>query len=224
MMPAAIVKPLVPVFISLAITGTCLFGSARRLSWWNAWVLLGLSLIAGLAFTVGRSPELTAERRNIKAGKSWDKLIVSITVLFGPAAVWITAGLDDRFHWSDRMFSSAAPIGVAVALLSTALSAWAIRANRFFSSVVRIQKDRGHAVVADGPYRFIRHPGYAGMSAFMLATPVILGSYWALAPAAGTVAMNALRTALEDRTLHDELEGYTDYARKVRYKLLPGIW
>lgn len=223
-MRLAILKPLVPLFISLSITAACLFASARRLNWWNAWVLLGLSLVAGLAFTLGRNPELTAERRNVKAGKSWDKVIVSITVLFGPAAMWITAGLDDRFYWSNRMFSLAAPIGVAVALLSTALSAWAMRSNRFFSSVVRIQKDRGHTVVADGPYRFIRHPGYAGMSAFMLATPLILGSYWAFAPAAGTAAINVLRTALEDRTLHDELEGYTDYARKVRYKLLPGVW
>jgi hypothetical protein len=132
MMRLATVKPLVPVFISLTITGVCLFASARRLNWWNAWVLLGLSLVAGLAFTVRRSPELTAERRNIKAGKIWDKVIVSITVLFGPAAMWITAGLDDRFHWSNRMFSLAAPIGVAAALLSTALIAWAFRSNRFF--------------------------------------------------------------------------------------------
>jgi protein-S-isoprenylcysteine O-methyltransferase Ste14 len=215
---------LVPLFISLAITAGCLFVSARRLNWWNAWVLLGLSLVAGLAFTLGRNPELTAERRNIKAGKSWDKVIVSITVLFATAVMWITAGLDDRFHWSNSMFSIAAPIGVTIALLSTALIAWAMRSNRFFSSVVRIQKDRGHTVVADGPYRFIRHPGYAGMSAYTLATPLILGSYWAFVPAAAVVVMNALRTALEDRTLHDELEGYTDYGRKVRYKLLPGIW
>lgn len=121
------------------------------------------------------------------------------------------------------MFSLAAPMGVAVALLSTALIAWAMRSDRFFSLVVRIQKDRGHRVVAGGPYRFIRHPGYAGVSAFMLATPLILGSYWAFAPAAGTVAINVLRTALEDRTLPDELEGYTEYAGRVRYRLLPGM-
>jgi len=223
-MRLAAAKALLPIFVSLAITAVSLFASARRLNWWNAWILLGLSLVAGLAFTLGRSPELSAERRNIKAGKNWDKVIVSITVLLGPAAMWITAGLDDRFHWSNRMFSLAAPIGVAVALLGTALSAWAMRSNRFFSSVVRIQKDRGHTVVSDGPYRFIRHPGYAGMSAFTLATPLILGSYWAFAPAAGTAAITALRTVLEDRTLHDELEGYKDYAREVRYKLLPGIW
>jgi protein-S-isoprenylcysteine O-methyltransferase Ste14 len=223
-MRLAIVKPLVSVCFSLAITAGCLFGSAGRLNWSNAWVLLGLSFIAGLAFTVGRSPELAAERRNVKAGKSWDKVIVSITVLLGPMSLWITAGLDDRFHWSNGMSPLAFGAGVAAAMLGAALMAWAIRSNPFFSSVVRIQKDRGHTVVSGGPYRFIRHPGYAGMSAFTLATPLVLGSYWAFAPAAATAAVTVLRTALEDRTLHDELDGYADYASRVRYKLLPAIW
>jgi protein-S-isoprenylcysteine O-methyltransferase Ste14 len=96
--------------------------------------------------------------------------------------------------------------------------------NKFFSSVVRIQKDRGHTVVAGGPYRFIRHPGYTGMSAFTLATPLILNLLWALVPAAATAALTLLRTLLEDRTLHNELDGYSDYARRVRYKLMPGFW
>jgi protein-S-isoprenylcysteine O-methyltransferase Ste14 len=138
--------------------------------------------------------------------------------------MWFTAGLDDRFHWSSHMSPLAFVAGVAVAMLGSALIVWAIRSNPFFSSVVRIQKDRGHTVVSDGPYRFIRHPGYAGMSAFTLATPLILGSYWAFAPAAVTTAVTLLRIALEDQTLHNELEGYTGYARRVRYKLLPGIW
>jgi protein-S-isoprenylcysteine O-methyltransferase Ste14 len=109
-------------------------------------------------------------------------------------------------------------------MLGAALIVWAMRSNRFFSSVVRIQKDRGHTVVEGGPYRFIRHPGYAGMSAFILATPLILGSYWAFAPAAATAAVTVLRTAMEDWTLHNELDGYGDYARRVRYRLLPAIW
>jgi protein-S-isoprenylcysteine O-methyltransferase Ste14 len=223
-MQLAILKPLIPLCFSLLITAICLFASAGRLNWSNAWVLLGLSFLAGLAFTIGRSPELTAERRNIKAGKSWDKVLVSITVLLGPIAMWITAGLDDRFHWSARMSPLAFVAGAGVAMLGAALIVSAMRSNPFFSSVVRIQKDRGHTVVSDGPYRFIRHPGYAGMSAFTLATPLILGSYWAFAPAAVTTAVTLLRIALEDQTLHNELEGYTDYARRVRYKLLPGIW
>jgi protein-S-isoprenylcysteine O-methyltransferase Ste14 len=115
-------------------------------------------------------------------------------------------------------------LGVGIAVLSAALIAWAMRSNKFFSSVVRIQKDRGHVVVSSGPYRFVRHPGYTGISAFTLATPLILNSLWAFVPAVLTAAVSGLRTFLEDRTLHNELEGYPDYARKVRYRLVPGIW
>jgi len=217
-------KPFLSICISLTITAVCLFGSAGRLGWPNAWVLLGLSLASGLALTVGRNPDLAAERRNIQAGRSWDKVLVLITVLLGPMAMWITAGLDDRFHWSNGISSLAFTAGVAAAVLAAALIAWAMRSNTFFSSVVRIQKDRGHTVVDGGPYRFVRHPGYAGMSVFTLVTPLILGSYWALAPAAANVSVVVIRTILEDLTLQRELDGYADYARKVRYRLLPAIW
>ena len=154
-MHAPIVKRFVLVIFNLGITAVCLFGSAGRLDWSNAWVLLGLSLATGVAFMVvyWRNPELVAERDNIKAGKSWDKVIVSIAVLLGPVATWITAGLDARFHWSNAMPAWVFTAGVAGAVLGSALIAWAMRSNKFFSSVVRIQKDRGHTVVAGGPYR-----------------------------------------------------------------------
>jgi len=218
------VKTFAPIFISLIITAICLFVSAGRLDWPNAWVLLGLSFITGLAFTIGRDPELSAERRNVKDGKNWDKLLVGITVLIGPMAVWITAGLDNRFHWTNGMSSLACLAAVTAALLGASLTAWAMRSNKFFSSVVRIQKDRGHTVVEGGPYQFIRHPGYTGMSIFALVTPFILGSYWALVPAVVSTSAIVLRTMLEDSTLRRELDGYTDYARRVRYRLLPAIW
>jgi len=171
-----------------------------------------------------RHTELLAERSNVKAGKSWDKAIVGVTVLLGPVATWITAGLDTRYHWSDAMPDWTFAAGVAVAVLAAALIAWAMRSNKFFSSVVRIQKDRGHVVIASGPYRFIRHPGYTGMAAFTLVTPLILNSRWAFVPAVITAAMTVLRTVLEDRTLHNELDGYADYARRVKYRLVPAIW
>ena len=99
-----------------------------------------------------------------------------------------------------------------------------MRSNTFFSAVVRIQKDRGHTVVSSGPYRFVRHPGYTGFSAFTLVTPLIVNSRWAFVPAAATVAVTVLRTALEDRTLQSELDGYADYVRRVRYRLVPIVW
>lgn len=221
-----ILRRFVPVVFSVAITSVCLFGSVGRLDWLNAWVLLGLNFVASIVTTalLWRNPELIAERSNIKAGKSWDKAIVGIVVLLGPMATWITAGLDTRFHWSHGMPPLAFIVGVVVAVLAAALIAWAMRSNKFFSSVVRIQKDRGHVVVTSGPYRFVRHPGYTGMSVFTLATPLILNSRWAFAPAMATAATAVLRTALEDRTLHNELDGYADYARRVKYKLVPVIW
>jgi protein-S-isoprenylcysteine O-methyltransferase Ste14 len=221
-----ILRRFVPVIFSLVITSACLFGSVGRLDWSNAWVLVGLNFAASIATTalLWRSPELLAERRNIKAGKSWDKAIVAVAVLLGPMATWITAGLDTRFHWSDGMPRLALIAGVVVAVLAAALIAWAMVCNRFFSSVVRIQKDRGHAVVTSGPYRFVRHPGYTGMLAFTLVTPLILNSRWAFVPAAATAATMVLRAVLEDRTLHNELDGYADYASKVKYKLVPAIW
>lgn len=217
---------MVPVIFSVALPSLCLFGSAGRLDWANAWVLLGLNFAASVTTTalLWRSDELLAERSNVTAGKSWDKAIVGLVVVVGPVTTWITAGLDDRFRWSSGMAPWAFAVGIAVAVLSAALIAWAMKSNRFFSSVVRIQKNRGHTVISSGPYRFVRHPGYTGMSAFTLVTPLILNSSWAVIPAGATAALTALRTMLEDRTLHDELDGYAKYARRVRYKLLPAIW
>jgi protein-S-isoprenylcysteine O-methyltransferase Ste14 len=96
--------------------------------------------------------------------------------------------------------------------------------NKFFSATVRIQKERGHTVVTGGPYQYIRHPGYAGGVMSDLATPVMLGSLWALIPAVLTGCLLVVRTALEDKTLKNELIGYKEYARQVRYRLLPGVW
>ena len=215
-----------PIIFSFVITSVCLFGSSGRLDWPNAWILLGLNFAAGVATMVllWRQTELLAERTNVRAGKSWDKAIVGVVVFLGPVATWITAGLDARFHWSKSIPSWAFLAALTIDVLAAALIAWAMRSNKFFSSIIRIQKDRGHVVVASGPYRFVRHPGYAGMAAFSLATPLILDSWWAFAPAAITAAMFVLRTVLEDRTLHNELDGYADYGRRVKYKLLPAIW
>jgi len=225
-MCARVVRQVASVASALAVTSVCLFVSAGRLDWPNAWVLLALHLAVSVIATVllRRSPGLLAERRNVKAGKNWDKPIVFFVVLVGPIAMWVTAGLDFRFRWSRGMPLFAFGAGVAAAAFGAWLMAWAIRSNRFFSSVVRIQKDRGHTVVDDGPYRFVRHPGYAGMAAYTLATPLVLDSRWAFVPAAATIAVTVLRTVLEDRTLRKELEGYADYARRVRYKLLPSVW
>lgn len=164
------------------------------------------------------------ERGKVGAGRSWDKALTAVGVLLGPVGIWVTAGLDARFGWSGAGRGGMVGAGVAAAVAGAALVNWAMGVNRFFSSVVRVQKERGHKVVDAGAYGVVRHPGYAGMTLVSLATPLMLGSWWALAPAAVTAAANLARTELEDRTLRAELEGYGEYANRVRARLIPGIW
>jgi len=101
---------------------------------------------------------------------------------------------------------------------------WAMSANAYLSTMVRIQDDRGHQVVTTGPYRYVRHPMYVGTIFFGLCMPLFLGSWWTFVPCGLIVILFIIRTALEDRTLRDELPGYAEYAERVRYRLLPGVW
>ncbi len=101
---------------------------------------------------------------------------------------------------------------------------WATGSNAFFSLTVRIQKERGQAVVEGGPYRFVRHPSYVGGILFELAAPIMLGSWWALIPGGLDAVLFVIRTALEDKTLQAELDGYPAYTERTRYRLVPGVW
>ena len=225
---AAMRKRFVQLVVSFLVMGACLFLSAGRLGWWNAWVFLGLSvamIIGTGTLLMRKDPELIAERASFNKGaKRWDKFLAGTMGLFGPMAIWITAGLDTRNRWSKPVPGFGEAAGVALMVAGSVLVSWAMLSNRFFSPLVRIQKERGHKVEAGGPYRFVRHPGYVGMIVSTLATPLILSSAWALVPAAVTTLLAILRTALEDRTLRRELEGYADYARRVKWRLLPGLW
>lgn len=111
-----------------------------------------------------------------------------------------------------------------VMVLGYAFSTWALIENKFFSGVVRIQKDRGHHVISTGPYRIIRHPGYAGALWIYLATPIFMDSLWAFIPTILLVGVTIIRTSLEDRTLQNELPGYKEFTDQTRYRLFPGIW
>ena len=147
-----------------------------------------------------------------------------LVALVGPFAGLLVAGLDKRFGWSPEI-----PLGIQIAALALVilgylLSIWAMVVNRFFSAVVRIQTERGHTVITTGPYSYVRHPGYDGGIVCNLAGAIALSSLWALIPGALVVLLTVVRTALEDRTLQEELVGYKEYAKRVRYRLLPGIW
>lgn len=154
----------------------------------------------------------------------WDRKIVPWIGVILPTVTMIAAGLDHRLggapHYPVWVRAAAAVPMVAGALLGL----WAALKNPFFSSVVRLQPDRGQVVVASGPYRIVRHPGYAGTVAFNLFTPLALGSSWALAPAGIIVLLTVLRTRLEDRMLQEKLAGYRDYAARTRYRLIPRLW
>ena len=139
-------------------------------------------------------------------------------------ALHILAGLDQRYGWTGAFHPAAQIFALIVCASGYALVVWATASNAFFSQIVRIQSDRGQTVATHGPYRFVRHPGYVGMILFELAISTLLASWWAVMAGGFCAFLLILRTALEDRTLRSELAGYADYARQVRYRLLPGIW
>lgn len=210
-------------FFALIIAIT--FIGAGRIDYWQGWIYNGLNIIFLLLSYFLLPRELIEERLKPKEGmKKWDKIyyIVSIPVYF---AILIISILDGgRFDWEPRIPILVVIIGVVVYTIGQIIVLWAKKVNKFFSTVVRIQKDRGQTVCKDGPYRFVRHPGYLGGLLYIIVTPIVLSSFWGLIPAVIAVVLLFIRTYLEDKTLQRELEGYTDYTNEARYRLLPGIW
>lgn len=200
-----------------------------RWDWWEAWVYAFVTI---LGFVISRvlaarhHPDLIAERARFmqhENAKSWDRVLALLLGL-GSILVMAAAGLEAR-SGTLFMFNSIIKIIALIFILSGyALGSYALVVNRFFSGMVRIQAERGHHVVSSGPYRWIRHPGYAGGLLTYLATPFFLDSLWAILPTVFIVVVLVVRTSLEDKTLQAELEGYRAYARRVRFRLLPGIW
>ncbi|MCK6583260.1 MAG: isoprenylcysteine carboxylmethyltransferase family protein [Anaerolineales bacterium] len=212
-----LVVPLAPMIISGAW------------DWWEAWAyaiinILGFMISRVLA--VRRHPDIIAERARsmeMQDAKPWDK-ILSPMLAFGALIILIVAGADKGFGWSTPFSLNAKLVSLVVIILGYAFGSWALIENRFFSGVVRIQTDRGHHVVTTGPYRLVRHPGYAGGLWTYLAMPVLFDSLWAFIPTVLLIGVLVLRTSLEDRTLQAELPGYKEFTQKTRYRLLPGIW
>jgi protein-S-isoprenylcysteine O-methyltransferase Ste14 len=208
--------------------GVALFWSAGRLDWWPAWTSLAVMAVwiaATAVIVLGYNPDLLAERLGPRQGeKRWDAVLVG---LMGPVTLmrYILAGLDQRYGWTGGL-----PLGAQLGALALCalgydvLFVWATAANTFFSRIVRIQSERAHTVATGGPYRYVRHPAYAGAILYELAVPILLAAWPALIASGLSALLLILRTALEDHTLQAELTGYVDYARQVRYRLLPGIW
>lgn len=186
--------------------------------------ILGFAISRILA--ARRNPDLIAERARFmqhEDSKSWDKTLAPLVGL-GGALIPLVAGLDARINWTPIFSLPVILLSLVIILAGYAWSSWALIENRFFSGMVRIQTDRGQHVISSGPYRWMRHPGYAGALLVYLATPIFLDSLWTFLPAAFLTIVLIIRTRLEDRTLQDELDGYREYAGRVRYRLLPGVW
>jgi protein-S-isoprenylcysteine O-methyltransferase Ste14 len=221
-------KRFLKAILFFALLGSLLFLTSGQLDWVIAWVYL-FGFIAGLFVTseaLGADrEELIEERHNVPEGaKNWDQILSNS---FSYLTLFITlpiAGLDKRFGWSPEIALSIQILSLIFCLGGYILIIWAMTSNRFFSRIVRIQKDRGHTVVTKGPYRYVRHPGYVGMFLFASLTPLALGSLWALTSGGLAALIILVRTALEDKTLMEELEGYREYSKQVRCRLIPGLW
>ncbi len=173
-----------------------------------------------------KNPDLIAERaESMKKDnvEPWDRKLVPIIGVLLPTLTILVAGLNRRFRWSPDISLWIQAAAYVPLVLGGLFAQWAAMENAFFSAVVRIQEDRGQTVVTTGPYRYIRHSGYAGGLVFHLAVPFALGSRWALLPVLATVALTILRISLEDKTLRLKLKGYQEYASRTRWRLIPGI-
>lgn len=217
-------KRMLQVVIQTLLIAAILFISSGRLDWGWAWAYLGVGVGILIINVLVMPPELIAERGQPKENvKDWDRILTTLT-LFPTLGGLIVIGLDERYGWSPQLAWGTRLIALAFLALGQGLFTWAMASNKFFSTAVRIQMDRGHTVASGGPYRYVRHPGYVGYIISWLATSLALGSLWALIPAGLVMGLMVVRTALEDRTLREELDGYQDYAARVRYRLLPGMW
>lgn len=217
---------LVQVLFILVIDAVILFAAAGTLNWPAAWIYLALRvcsfLIAGIVI-IRKNPEIVNERGRMPSNtKEFDKifgLVYTSLMLILP----LVAGLDYRFGWSD-MPVWLRVIGVIGFIPAAILPYWAMLVNNYLTTTVRIQKERGHRVVTDGPYRYVRHPMYVGLIFGAVCMPLILGSWWALIPGLMIVVAALWRTSLEDQVLQAELPGYADYAQRTRYRIVPGVW
>lgn len=221
------VKLVIQGLFSLVLVLAMLFLSAGRLTYWQGWVFCGVTILFVVIqiFLFSGKGSLVQERMKPGAGmKWWDKIFYSLYI---PAffAVVIVASLDaGRFGWSPHFSLAVYIAGYLLYSLAIFITSWGMWTNMFFSSVVRLQNDRGHEVVQSGPYRFVRHPGYVGGILMAASIALVLGSLWGLVPAGIVFFLLIIRTYLEDTTLQKELNGYADYTKKVKYRLIPGIW
>jgi protein-S-isoprenylcysteine O-methyltransferase Ste14 len=211
--------------VAVLLMACALFFSAGRLNMWQCWAYLAIYALIPLLIYRFVPKELMKERRHpsaeVKTSEHVFMLSYMLLAFLIPALSALDAG---RFAWTGPLPLYVNILSFAVILGSFGLVVWSMRVNRFFSSVIRIQNDRGHQVVQNGPYAAIRHPGYFGVILTGLAAPLALGSLAGLAPAFLQVVLTFIRAGMEDSILKRDLPGYRDYAKKVLFRLIWGIW
>lgn len=204
------------------------FLAAGRLDVFRAWLFFGIYLagaIVGAIIMWKLAPELANQRSFVKEGtKTWDKFFLAIYFPISLFVFPVVAGLDvGRFRWSELGITYVIA-GTILYLVCFVLVYWAMVTNEHFEGTVRIQKDRNHRVITNGPYRFVRHPGYLSMILGSFSGCFIIGSVYSLIPTVIAITAVIVRTYLEDRTLQNELSGYSDYVKRTRFRLVPGVW
>ena len=216
---------LLETLITILVLAAALFVPAGSLRWPMAWAFLALFVGFAVVSLLILSRSLIVERSHLLArGERSDvRISVAFALLLYPGTM-LACGLDRRFGWSPPLPALVEALALGVFLAGYVFALQAMRANPFFSAAVRIQSDRGHRLVDRGPYRLVRHPGYAGTLAAHLAIPIGLGSLWGLVPAILGSVLVAVRILGEERTLRDGLPGYPEYAARVRWRLVPGVW
>ena len=203
-----------------------LFFVAGRWNYWQAWIYTTLNMIILILMgtLLTKNTELVEERLNPKEGmKGWDKFYFAVTTPLYVIAL-VIGGLDARFGWTTDLPLTIYWASVLLYLLGQAIFLWARYTNNYFSSVVRIQTDRGQTVCKQGPYHYVRHHGYVGGFLFTITLGLLLGSWWASIPQVIAALMIIWRTAREDKTLQAELPGYAEFTQETKYRLVPGIW
>jgi protein-S-isoprenylcysteine O-methyltransferase Ste14 len=221
------IKLLIKGFASNLIFSAILFICAGRINYTQGWIFLSANILSTLMnyFTIHKNSELINERSKPGEGiKSWDKSLLGLSALIYVIII-VLAGLDSgRFQWTLNFNWNISISGVILMVIGQILFLTARSQNNFFSSVVRIQTERGHVVCDTGLYKIVRHPGYLGMIISLMGIPLITTSIWSIIPTLIAIILLLIRTSLEDKMLISELEGYAEYTRKTRNKLIPLVW
>jgi len=225
------IKIWMSLVVRMCLFSVALMWPAGTWYWWEAWIMVGLWAVFGVVMTqylLHHDPALLAERLKLvplhKEQKAWDKVIMLMFTIAG-IGLYLIPGFDlVRYEWSEPLPVWVRLLAMLIHLPCFVLLNWVMRENTYLSQVVKIDEERGHKVITTGPYAVVRHPMYTVVIILLFAVPVALGSRYALILAVLLTLLLIVRTYLEDRTLHAELEGYPEYAKQTPYRLVPGIW